>query len=582
MQGNFQKKSAPKIEQGSIKRTEIKIENESEELSLPRIGSSAQRSVQTVKSDPTKKQTFAEQKNLKLKTVAEKVENAEGENRHSRKTTEEFFSPNGDEKGFFEGFSERKQSNPQPATQSRGSLPSKKNINAGAAEAFQRDSQKFDSETSSKEPAPQSTFYQKWQQQKKEKDQERLSKQHQFEASMEDKNQASMDSKRISKRAEQKAEQIRQSGLKAKIMESGGNLHDFGTSPIEKREHFGFTSVEYGSEIMNSMPPTNEHNDMVRTADFNISKPEFEDNGERKQFFEFRSRTPQAKEQIDEEAFSAFATRNPRDADTAERKAFVIEEEFDHRKSSAYRSGNKEFSMRNEISAGNSEKKNFKKGPVATFANIEDDNFYDSHKLIKPNFQESAVQEPNEIYFSMFPKREIPESVSQSNLHNSRDRIDASREKIVKIRKMDRTRNEERVEETEIEVVQNPNLMALAEEEQKEFVELKVTNDFLRQQCDLLFAQLVEKQKEDAQLKFVDPSASEDDNSPIFDTVENKLTQRKNELLARENDMLKKVNHQLVETKKVDNYKKNEEGELYKQLNQELQLYVEELKRDLG
>lgn len=227
--------------------------------------------------------------------------------------------------------------------------------------------------------------------------------------------------------------------------------------------------------------------------------------------------------------------------------------------------------------------KEFVKKPTATFdkERLEPtpSEQYDSNKLVKPDFNNSRLD--NEEQVLKVIERKVPES-SESNKLGSlkfRDAIRSNDNIVVKVKK--------------VVVNQNQSLNSKLDAKdhferehlEKEFVELKVHNEFLRQQCELLMLQLSEKDQQVTRLKSNRLSGEDEamikPGLSMVDTIEAKIVQRRNELLQRENNMLLKINKELVTSKKHNNLKKLEENNLYKQLNKELQFYTEELKREL-
>jgi hypothetical protein len=120
------------------------------------------------------------------------------------------------------------------------------------------------------------------------------------------------------------------------------------------------------------------------------------------------------------------------------------------------------------------------------------------------------------------------------------------------------------------------------ETEFREISELKLNNEFLKQQCELLFNQLMEKQK----AIIVNPSlmAITSTNTPYADLneIETKIVQRKQDFLSKQNVMLKSAHDKMALASPSKRDPRKEQVELYGKLTEELKLYIQELEKELG
>jgi hypothetical protein len=235
-----------------------------------------------------------------------------------------------------------------------------------------------------------------------------------------------------------------------------------------------------------------------------------------------------------------------------------------------------------------SKNKNFSEQVNKTFMDE-----FDADQLMRPNFDENLPKhitkfddqlqsgysnEPNNF---MLPQITQSPLVGDSHLNVSNSVFDNKPERIIKVRKQSKT--QQNIGENSNQKQTEKKSILLEEGNMKEISELKVTNDFLRTQCDLLFNQLMEKQKETLSINTTITKGHAHSTPDIDLTeVEGKIFQRKNDFLSKENQMLKKMNNSLVTTTKEKRHKKEEEVVLYGQLNKELEYYIKELQIELG
>ena len=210
----------------------------------------------------------------------------------------------------------------------------------------------------------------------------------------------------------------------------------------------------------------------------------------------------------------------------------------------------------------------------------------DFDTMVQPNFDDqiaNVISKFDNAYEKKSLKSSMPLSQNYPIEQNERPRFsthDETTERIIKVRKQGNQQTARNsLSQNGLEV----DGTLVDENQLREISELKVTNDFLRQQYNLLFNQLIERQKEvlsteTASTKVIPTSQKDIDLSE----VEGKIAQRKNEFLSKENQMLKRVNDNLISHKHQKNRKKQEEIALYGQLNRELELYIAELQNELG
>lgn len=122
----------------------------------------------------------------------------------------------------------------------------------------------------------------------------------------------------------------------------------------------------------------------------------------------------------------------------------------------------------------------------------------------------------------------------------------------------------------------------VSESEFREISELKLNNEFLKQQCEILFNQLMDKQKAIIVNPALTPQVST--NTPYADLneIENKIVQRKQEFLSKQNVMLKTAHDQITYSSPSKRDPRREQVELYGRLTEELKQYIQELERELG
>lgn len=219
---------------------------------------------------------------------------------------------------------------------------------------------------------------------------------------------------------------------------------------------------------------------------------------------------------------------------------------------------------------------------------------FDSSKMIRPNFNEyyhttdhdfgikNDTEHINEIRNLMIPTLKSVSNLGDSPITNEHSVSEFKREKMIKVRKQSKTDNQA----SQMKAIPSDqfNQTSAGEYQMEEISKLKVTNDFLRQQCEMLFVQLVEKKKEN-QPKPQSDSQSTAQNGPKdldLAEIDGKIIQRKNDFLLKENQMLKKMNTNLITMTQGTKQKKAQKILLYEQLNREMESYIAELQNELG
>lgn len=173
-------------------------------------------------------------------------------------------------------------------------------------------------------------------------------------------------------------------------------------------------------------------------------------------------------------------------------------------------------------------------------------------------------------------------SLNTSFFKNEQEKIDISHEKVIKIGKMDKIKT---IEKQPINITKNE----IDEEVEKEFVDMRVCNEHLKDQVNILQTLLIQKNREMGNIKSIFDDKSNENQLPkassneyVVGNLESKIAERKAELLSRENLMLKNMNKRLHKNYVSNEVKGGEEKNLFKELNKEYEFYISELKNELG
>lgn len=173
---------------------------------------------------------------------------------------------------------------------------------------------------------------------------------------------------------------------------------------------------------------------------------------------------------------------------------------------------------------------------------------------------------------------------SQIRRVDSQERLDMEGERVVKIEKISEIHPRPSDKFSRMKTIIDP----LDDEREKEMVNLRVCNDYLKDQIGVLQSRVIEKNRQIGSLQtmMTDQGAAEpkEEVLPLEEQarlVEAKLVERKNDLLIRENQFLKRLNLTLKSNRAKAVSGRSEKPALVKQLNNQLCEYVQELKKEL-